>query len=105
MLKKTGQLLKKYYPLTLPNVKPETKYRANEINNITTGILTKIAAAAYSPHCVDKLDWNDFNPNGNVYSWVSCKTIAATTYSLQLDIKLNNAVITIAGVERGIIIL
>ena len=61
MLKKTGQLLKKYYPLTLPNVKPETKYRANEINNITTGILTKIDAAAYSPHCVDKLDWNDFN--------------------------------------------
>ena len=43
--------------------------------------------------------------NGNVYKFGSCKIIAATTYSLQLDIKLNNAVITKAGEDKGKIIL
>ena len=82
------------YPLTDPMVNPDTKYRDNDINNIVTGILTTTAPAAYSPHWVDRLAWNDFKPKGKVYKFGFCKTIAAMIYSLQLVIKLNNAVIT-----------
>jgi len=34
-------------------VKPETRYRLSQVKTITTGTLTKIADAAYNPHCVE----------------------------------------------------
>ena len=44
------------YSFTDPSVSPETKNRLSIKNTITTGMLTKIDAAAYRPHWVDKLD-------------------------------------------------
>jgi hypothetical protein len=44
------------YSFTDPNVRPDTKYLLSIKNTTTTGRLTRIDAAAYNPHCVDKLD-------------------------------------------------
>ena len=44
------------YSFTDPSVSPDTKNLLNIRKMTTTGRLTNIDAAAYSPHCVDKLD-------------------------------------------------
>ena len=93
------------YPFTLPRVNPETRYLLSARKRTTTGIVTMMDDAPYSPHSVDIFDSNDLSPSGRVHNADSCSICAATRYSDHAVMNEKSAVITSAGAARGRITL
>ena len=71
------------------------------MNNITTGKLTNIEAAAKSPHAWPVEDIRLASPTGNVYISFEVLNVNARRYSFQAARKLNKAVTATAGRDSG----
>ena len=70
-------------------------------NNNATGRLTKILAAAKSPHAWPVEEINDARPTGNVYMSLEVLKVRARRNSFHAARKLNRAVTATAGIDNG----